>query len=93
MLPVTNHEKVYYRPFRKNFYNEVIIFIQLLQLSLKLQTSEIARMTKAEVAAYRVELDNISVKGFGAPKPIRTWAQCGVDRKTLDILKKYVFFF
>ncbi|PAV91956.1 hypothetical protein WR25_25198 [Diploscapter pachys] len=73
MLPVTNHEKVYYRSFRKNFYNE---------------TSEIARMTKAEVAAYRVELDNISVKGFGAPKPIKTWAQCGVDRKTLDILKK-----
>lgn len=34
------------------------------------------------------ELEGIRVKGKGCPKPIKTWAQCGVSKKELDALKK-----
>ncbi|KAJ1365491.1 hypothetical protein KIN20_025804 [Parelaphostrongylus tenuis] len=74
MLPATDHSKVYYRPFRKDFYVE---------------TPEIAKMTKAEVRAYREELDGIEVKGNKCPKPIKTWAQCGVEFKILQQLKRH----
>jgi ATP-dependent RNA helicase DDX46/PRP5 len=42
----TDHTKVYYRPFRKNFYVEV---------------PDIAKMTQAEVDAMREELEGIKV--------------------------------
>lgn len=42
----------------------------------------------AEVDSYRLELEDIKVRGKGCPKPIKTWAQCGVSKKTLDCLKK-----
>jgi hypothetical protein len=35
------------------------------------------------------ELEGIRVKGKGCPKPIKTWAQCGVSKKELDVLKKH----
>ena len=47
-LPVVDHKSIEYMPFRKNFYVEV---------------PELARMTPAEVSTYRVELENIKVKG------------------------------
>lgn len=72
MLPQTDHTKVYYRPFRKDFYVEV---------------PEIAKMTKKEVDDYRQELDGIKVRGKNVPKPIKGWSQCGVDLKMLNILK------
>ena len=43
----TDHSKVYYRPFKKDFYVEV---------------PEIARMLQQEVERYRLELDDIKVK-------------------------------
>ncbi|CAD6191253.1 unnamed protein product [Caenorhabditis auriculariae] len=73
LLAQTDHTKVYYRPFKKDFY---------------IETQEIGKMTKAEVKAFREELDGIEVKGSKCPKPIKTWAQCGVDMKTLNVLKK-----
>lgn len=72
-LALTNHDKVYYRPFRRNFYIEV---------------PELQRMTKKEVEKYREELDEIKVRGNKVPKPIKNWAQAGVEKKVLDILKK-----
>jgi ATP-dependent RNA helicase DDX46/PRP5 len=75
-LAQTDHEKVYYRPFRRDFYVEV---------------PELQKMTKAEVAKYRTELDDIKVRGKHCPKPIKNWAQAGVERKVLAILKKWVF--
>lgn len=63
-----------YPPCTKDFYIEV---------------PELAKMTPAEVESYREELGGIKVKGKGCPKPIKTWAQCGVMRKVLNILKKY----
>ncbi|VDN03008.1 unnamed protein product [Thelazia callipaeda] len=64
--------EVYYRPFRKNFYVE---------------TAELAKMTKQEVDDYREDLD-IRVRGKNCPKPVRSWAQCGVEWKILNTLKK-----
>lgn len=74
MLAQTDHEMVYYRSFRKNFYTE---------------TPEVANMSDQEVAEYRKELDDITIKGKNPPKPVRAWSQCGVDMKTLTILKKH----
>ncbi|GIY16970.1 probable ATP-dependent RNA helicase DDX46 [Caerostris darwini] len=72
LLTVTK-EDVTYQPFRKNFYVEV---------------PELAKMTMEDVEAYRIELEGIKVKGKGCPKPIKNWAQCGVSKKVLEILKK-----
>ncbi|XP_064213354.1 probable ATP-dependent RNA helicase DDX46 isoform X2 [Tribolium castaneum] len=75
-LAKIDHNMVRYLPFRKNFYVEV---------------PEIAKMTHEEVEAYKEELEGIRVKGKGCPKPIKTWAQCGVSTKELNILKKLGF--
>lgn len=75
-LPKIDHSKVEYSDFRKNFYVEV---------------PEISRMTPEEVEVYKTELEGIQVKGKGCPKPIRTWAQCGVSKKEMDTLKKLGF--
>ncbi|KAK7925162.1 hypothetical protein WMY93_007472 [Mugilogobius chulae] len=48
---------------------------------------ELAKMSPEEVIAYRAELEGITVKGKGCPKPIRTWVQCGVSMKILNSLK------
>ncbi|CAF0721530.1 unnamed protein product [Brachionus calyciflorus] len=72
----TDHSKIYYRPFRKNFYLEV---------------PEISRMTLEEVEEYREELEGIKIKGKNCPKPIKLWAQCGVSLKVMECLKKNGF--
>ena len=48
-------------------------------------------MTAEEVEAYRIELEGIGIRGKNCPKPIKSWAQCGVSRKVLDCLKKNGF--
>lgn len=75
-LAKIDHTGVNYLPFRKNFYVEV---------------PELAKMTSADVDAYKVELEGIQVKGKGCPKPIKTWAQCGVSKKEMDVFKRLGF--
>lgn len=75
-LAKIDHSSVNYLPFRKNFYVEV---------------PELAKMTPAEVDAYKVELEGIQVKGKGCPKPIKTWAHCGISKKEMDVLKRLQF--
>lgn len=75
-LAKIDHSGVNYSPFRKDFYVEV---------------PELAKMTTEEVDAYKVELEGIQVKGKGCPKPIKTWAHCGVSKKEMDVLKKLGF--
>ncbi|XP_041981934.1 probable ATP-dependent RNA helicase DDX46 [Aricia agestis] len=75
-LAKVDHASLDYMPFRKAFYTEV---------------TELARMTPEEVEAYRTELEGIRVKGKGCPKPIRSWAHCGISKKEMDILKKLGF--
>lgn len=67
-------EDISYMPFRKDFYVEV---------------PELAKITPGEVEALRAELEGIKVKGKGCPKPIKNWAQCGVSKKVLELLKKH----
>ncbi len=72
-LAKIDHNKIEYMPFEKCFYREV---------------PEIARMTGSEVELYREELEGVKVKGKNVPRPIKTWPQCGVTSKILDVLKK-----
>ncbi|XP_047031906.1 probable ATP-dependent RNA helicase DDX46 [Helicoverpa zea] len=75
-LAKVDHASLDYMPYRKAFYTEV---------------SELARMTPEEVEAYRTELEGIRVKGKGCPKPIKSWAHCGISKKEMDILRKLNF--
>nr|XP_029724507.1 probable ATP-dependent RNA helicase DDX46 isoform X2 [Aedes albopictus] len=75
-LAKIDHSGINYLPFRKAFYVEV---------------PEIAKMTQAEVGVYKTELEGITVKGKGCPKPIKTWAHCGVSKKEFDVLRKLGF--
>lgn len=76
ILEPVDHQKIQYEPYRKNFYVEV---------------PELARMTPEEVSEYRLELEGITVKGKGCPKPIKTWVQCGTSMKVLNALKKHSY--
>uniref|UniRef100_A0A672GCA4 Probable ATP-dependent RNA helicase DDX46 n=1 Tax=Salarias fasciatus TaxID=181472 RepID=A0A672GCA4_SALFA len=76
VLEPVDHGKIQYEPYRKNFYVEV---------------PELARMTAEEVNSYRLELEGITVKGKGCPKPIKAWVQCGVSMKILSALKKHSY--
>lgn len=64
---------VEYLPFRKNFYVEV---------------PELSRLTDEDVKQIRESMEDIKVIGQACPKPITCWAQCGLTRKMMDILKK-----
>lgn len=75
-LAKIDHSGVNYMPFRKGFYVEV---------------PELARMKTDEVDAYKAELEGVQVKGKGCPKPIKTWAHCGVSKKEMDVLRKLGF--
>lgn len=75
-LAKIDHSGMNYMPFNKDFYREV---------------PELAEMTSSEVDAYKIELEGISVKGKGCPKPIKTWAHCGVKQKIMDVLKRLAF--
>ncbi|XP_026051248.1 probable ATP-dependent RNA helicase DDX46 isoform X2 [Carassius auratus] len=74
VLEPVDHQKIEYESFRKNFYVEV---------------PELARMSPEEVNEYRLELEGITVKGKGCPKPIKTWVQCGISMKVLQAMKKH----
>uniref|UniRef100_A0AAQ5X538 Probable ATP-dependent RNA helicase DDX46 n=1 Tax=Amphiprion ocellaris TaxID=80972 RepID=A0AAQ5X538_AMPOC len=76
ILEPVDHGKIQYESYRKNFYVEV---------------PELAKMTTDELNAYRLELEGITVKGKGCPKPIKTWVQCGVSMKILNALKKHSY--
>ncbi|XP_055499196.1 probable ATP-dependent RNA helicase DDX46 isoform X4 [Leucoraja erinacea] len=76
LLEPVDHGKIEYEPFRKNFYVEV---------------PELAKMSAEEVSAYRLELEGIAVRGKGCPKPIKSWAQCGISMKILGSLKKQAY--
>lgn len=75
-LAKIDHSGVEYQPFRKNFYCEV---------------PELTKLSAEEVTAYKLELEGIQVKGKGCPRPIKTWAHCGVSKKEMEVLKKMAF--
>jgi ATP-dependent RNA helicase DDX46/PRP5 len=73
-LMTITKDDITYQPFRKNFYIEV---------------PEINKMSTEEVEAFKAQMEGIKAKGKGCPKPIKLWAQCGVSKKVLDVLKRY----
>ncbi|KAJ5951143.1 Helicase C-terminal [Penicillium vulpinum] len=72
-IPVIDHSKIEYEPFRKEFYTE---------------PSNLAEMTEEEVANLRLELDGIKVRGANVPTPVQKWSQCGLGVQTLDVVHK-----
>lgn len=72
-VPVVDHEKVEYEPFRKNFYTE---------------PAEVSQMTAEEVADLRHELDGIKVKPDDVPRPVTKWAQMGLLQATMDVFTR-----
>ncbi|OQV19458.1 putative ATP-dependent RNA helicase DDX46 [Hypsibius exemplaris] len=72
LVQTVDHKSIKYPPFKRNFYQEV---------------PEIANMTDEEVKVYQAEMEGIKTRG-NPPKPIKNWAQCGVSKKELDVLKK-----
>ena len=72
-IPVIDHTKTEYEPFRKQFYTE---------------PSNLADMTEEELANLRLELDGIKIRGSGVPKPVQKWSQCGLGVQTLDVIQK-----
>ena len=71
-LPVTNHAKMAYEPFRKSFYHE---------------PPELSGMTEEEVADLRLQLDGIKIRGVDAPKPVQEWSQCGLGTQSFAVIK------
>ncbi|KAJ4333814.1 pre-mRNA processing RNA-helicase [Ascochyta clinopodiicola] len=72
-IPVIDHDKVEYEPFRKNFYTE---------------PSEVTAMTAEEVADLRHEMDGIKVKPDDVPRPVTKWAQMGLLQATMDVFQR-----
>lgn len=71
-----NHSKMDYQPFRKNFYSESL---------------EISELTDEEVDELRADLDNITVKGKNAPRPIQKFAQGGFGAQIMQIINDLKF--
>uniref|UniRef100_A0A7E4UUW9 Probable ATP-dependent RNA helicase DDX46 n=1 Tax=Panagrellus redivivus TaxID=6233 RepID=A0A7E4UUW9_PANRE len=72
-LIATDHIKVYYKPFRKDFYHEA---------------EAVKNMTKKEVAKWREDHEGIRIRGAQCPKPIMSWAQAGVSNLEMKLLAK-----
>jgi len=70
---VADHTKIYYAPFRREFYVEV---------------PELGRMSDDEVKLYRETMGDIQVRGKNIPKPIKSWSQAGLSSKVMNVMKK-----
>lgn len=75
-IPIVDHSKVTYEPFRKAFYSEA---------------TELADISEDDVAILRAELENITVNGNDIPKPVLKWSQCGFSAQILDVIRDMGF--
>jgi ATP-dependent RNA helicase DDX46/PRP5 len=75
-IPQVDHNSMDYMPFRKNFYSESI---------------EISAMTEEEVSELRKDLENITVKGKDAPRPIQKFAQGGFGAQIMQVINQLEF--
>lgn len=71
-IGTVNHDKVQYESFRRNFYSEPV---------------DMQDWTEEDVERLRGELENIKVRGVDVPKPVQTWAQCGLGVQVLDVIQ------
>lgn len=70
-IPVVDHSKIDYEPFRKTFYVE---------------PPEVAAMTDEETDMMRLELDGIKIRGLNCPKPVLKWSQFGLPVPTMNVI-------
>jgi len=75
-LGTVPQDGVNYEPVRKNFY---------------IEAKEITLMSKAEVRALRMALDGIKCRGKSVPRPIKTWAQAGLNNKVCELIRRSGF--
>lgn len=66
-----DHSRIDYAPFQKELYIEV---------------PEISKMTHAQVGTLRRKL-GIRIRGKRCPRPIHSWAQCGLSYAVLSVLQ------
>lgn len=71
-----DHTKINYPSFHKNLYVEV---------------PELAKLTHAQVEERRRRLGNIRIRGKRCPRPIDSWAQCGLSTSILNVLDRLAF--
>ena len=72
-VPVVDHSKVEYAPFKKNLYVE---------------PSELQNLTPEEVADLRLELDDIKTKPTNIVAPVIKWGQMGLSRGSLEVIEQ-----
>ncbi|KAK9463325.1 P-loop containing nucleoside triphosphate hydrolase protein [Lipomyces oligophaga] len=72
-IPIMDHSKIAYEPFRKQFYVE---------------PDEVANMAKEEVDELRMELDNIKIRGLDCPKPVQKWSLFGLPAQTMEVIRR-----
>ncbi|KII94684.1 hypothetical protein PLICRDRAFT_33500 [Plicaturopsis crispa FD-325 SS-3] len=72
-LAATDHSRVKYEPFRKEFY---------------IPPPDIAAMTEEEAELLRLELDSIKIRGLDCPKPVTKWSHYGLPANCLDVIKR-----
>lgn len=75
-IPAVDHAKQQYAPFRKAFYSEPV---------------ELSDLTLEELEVLRSDLDNITIHGKDAPKPILKWSQGGFGAQILDVIRDLGF--
>jgi ATP-dependent RNA helicase DDX46/PRP5 len=62
-LTATDHSRINYEPFRKEFY---------------VPPPDIAAMTDEEAELLRLELDSIKIRGIDCPRPVTKWSHFGL---------------
>lgn len=72
-LAATDHSRVKYESFRKEFY---------------IPPPDIAAMTEEEADLLRLELDSIKIRGVDCPKPVTKWSHYGLPASCLDVIKR-----
>lgn len=70
-IPLVDHSKVDYEPFRKQFYYE---------------SPELAAMSTEDADTLRLELDGIKIRGVNCPKPVLKWSQFGLPVPTMNVI-------
>lgn len=71
ILATIDHDKISYKPFRKQFYKE---------------SSELSNLSPEEVDTIRLLLDGIKVRGVDCPKPIQKWSQLGLPTSIMEVI-------
>ena len=78
-----DHSKINYIPIRKNFYMESPLIAKMTDVRLSLFINN----KQEEVSKLR-ESWRMTIRGRDYPRPVLTWAQCGLTEKILRVINK-----